>query len=351
MLTTATAAGNDSGGAIRVVQFGLGPIGSACANVLLHKESTGMVKLVGAIDIDPAKAGRTVGSLLCRDSTVSVSGNASDVLARTRPDVVIHTTGSFLEDIEDQISLCARAGAHVISSSEELSYPYSRSPSVAEHLDAVASAHEVTIVGTGVNPGFAMDALVLTATGICTHVRSVRAVRVVDASRRREPLQRKIGAGIAPEEFDAQKRTGRFGHIGLRESLLMVANGLGWRLNTTTETLSPVLADSPVETPYVYVKPGQVAGIRQTAHGNCGAGQVVSLELQMFVGAVKPTDTVTVDGEPPVSLEFHGGIFGDTATIGALVNAIPLAMDAQPGLTTVTKLPIPRAFATRRVAY
>ena len=331
---------------IRVVQYGLGPIGSACAAVLLDKERTGLVSLVGAIDIDPEKIGHTVGDLLDRDCAVPISGNALTVLEEVKPDVVLHTTGSFLSDIEGQLAMCASAGAHIVSSSEELSFPYLNHSTVSERLDSVAKKHSVTIVGTGVNPGYAMDSLVLAATGVCTHVHSVSAKRIVDASRRREPLQRKIGAGLCCKEFEELKKTGRFGHIGLEESLMMVANALCWQVDSIEESLGPVIAKNEVMTPYVRVTPGRVAGIRQTARGYHQGRLIVDLELQMFVGATRPTDTIVVDSDPPMRLEVQGGIYGDTATIGALVNAIPLVIGARPGLTDVTELPIPRAFAS-----
>jgi 4-hydroxy-tetrahydrodipicolinate reductase len=210
----------------------------------------------------------------------------------------------------------------------------------------VLARHGVVIVGTGVNPGYAMDTLALTATGVCTDVQSVKVARVVDASARRKPLQEKVGAGITKTEFDERKATGKFGHIGLRESLLMLADGLGWSLDRIEETLDPVIAEKTVETPFLRVNLGEVAGIHHAIAGYVDGDAVLSLDLKMYVGAEGPRDAVTVDGDPPIDLVVQGGIFGDTATVGALINTAPLAAQAAPGLRTMADLPVPRAFGT-----
>lgn len=333
---------------IRVVQYGLGPIGLASVAVLLDKQATGLLHLVGAIDIDPDKAGRDVADLLGRTEAtgVIVSADAAQVLAETKPDVVVHTTSSFLDRMYDQLVLCAEAGAHVVSSTEELAYPYERNPEISAELDRVAQANGVVLLGTGVNPGYAMDVLALTATGACIDVRSIRVERIVDAGKRREPLQRKVGAGIHVDEFEERKLTGTFGHIGLRESLLLVADGLGWTFDRIEETLDPAIAMETVQTPYLEVKVGDAAGIHHKIVGYRDDEPLLTLDLKMYVGAHNPQDAVYVEGAPPIDLVVQGGIFGDTATVAALVNAIPQALHGPPGLRTVKDLPVPRAFAT-----
>lgn len=334
---------------IRVVQYGLGPIGLETARAVLAKQSTGLIELVGAIDISPALAGRDLGDLLGLEAPtgLTVSSDAAAVLKQTRPHVALHTTTSFLDRTVDQLELCARHGVHVVSSTEELSFPYQRHPALSETLDAVAREYDVVIVGTGVNPGYAMDVLALTATGVCTEVRALHIERVVDASKRRKPLQLKVGAGITAAAFEERKVTGTFGHIGLRESALLVAHGLGWPVDRLDETLEPVLAARPVETPFLTVQAGQVAGIHHAVTAYQQEQPVITLDLKMYVGAAGSRDAVQVDGTPPIHLVVDGGIFGDTATVAMLVNTIPRVFEARPGLRTMKDLAIPHAFATR----
>ena len=233
---------------------------------------------------------------------------------------------------------------NVVSSTEELLFPYDRHPRLSARLDEQARAHGVTVLGTGVNPGYVMDSLALMATGVCREVRRLDIERVVDAAQRRLPLQRKVGAGLTPAEFDERKRAGAFGHIGLVESALLVADGLGWPLDRVDERLEPVIAPTDVETPFLRVTAGQVAGIHHTVRGHRGESEVLSLDLRMYVGAENPRDAIRVDGDPPIDLLVRGGVFGDTATVATLVNAVPLVVAAAPGLVTVKDLPLPRAF-------
>ncbi|MDZ7293049.1 MAG: dihydrodipicolinate reductase, partial [candidate division KSB1 bacterium] len=165
---------------IRVVQFGLGPIGQACVKVLTQKFG---VELVGGIDVDPQMIGKEIGEVcgLKNNLGIIVRGDAEAALAEWKPQVVLHTTLSFLDRIEDQLVTIIRSGAHVVSSTEELFYPYERNPEFCNRIDALAKQHGVAVVGTGVNPGFAMDVLPLCLTGVCTEVKKITATRVVDA--------------------------------------------------------------------------------------------------------------------------------------------------------------------------
>ena len=334
---------------LRVIQYGLGPIGLSCARTVLSKAGTGQIELVGAIDVDPQKVGRDVADLLDLDTStgVVVSDDAAKVLDETAPDVVLHTTSSFLPGVRDQFMGCIEAGVHVVSSTEELSFPFDRHPSLAAELDSAAEAAGVVLVGTGVNPGYAMDTLALAATGVCVGVARVRVERIVDAGLRRGPLQRKVGAGISVAAFEEKKATGTFGHIGLRESLLMIADGLGWTLDAIDESLQPMVADRAHRTPHVTVEEGAVTGIHHAITGSVAGDVVLSLDLKMYVGADNPRDRVQVEGDPPMEILVPGGIFGDTATVATLVNTAALVGEARPGLRTMAELPVPRAFATR----
>ena len=332
---------------IRVIQFGLGPIGQSCIRTMLSKDFA--IDLVGAIDIDPDKVGHDVSDILGLEKPIGVviSPDAAKTLADTRPDIVVHTTTSFLDRMYDQLMLCARAGVNVISSTEELSYPFDRYPELARELDAVARENVVSILGTGVNPGYAMDALALMATGVCTEVFKIEVNRVVDAGLRRLPLQLKVGARLSVDEFNEKKAAGTLGHIGLVESVRLVADGLGWPLDRIDEQLEPVVSDRQVVTPYLTVEEGQVAGIHHSAKGYIRDNCVLDLDLKMYVGAEEPRDAVLVTGDPPMDLVVRGGIFGDTATVATLINGIPSVLNATPGLKTVKDVPVLRAFGTK----
>lgn len=331
----------------RVVQYGMGPIGQSCLRTILAKDSA--LELVGAIDIDPDKVGKDVADIIGRDEKtgLTVSADVQTVLESTKPDAVVHTTSSFLDRMYDQLILCAKSGVNVVSSTEELVFPFDRYPEISHQIDAAAKENGITILGTGVNPGYAMDALALMATGVCNEVTRIEVNRVVDAGLRRLPLQIKVGAALTAEVFEERKATGKFGHIGLVESVRLVASGLGWTLSRIDEQLNAVISERKVVTPYLTVEEGQVAGIHHSASGYIGDEEVLSLNLQMFVGAEDPRDAISVHGDPPIDLLIRGGIFGDTATVATLINGIPQVVSGVPGLATVVDVPLPKAFGTK----
>ncbi|MFQ5706957.1 MAG: dihydrodipicolinate reductase [bacterium] len=324
---------------ITVVQYGLGPIGLAAAKLVCQKRE---LELVGGIDIDPAKVGMDLGAALGleRNLETEVSDDAASLLARTQPDIVLHSTGSFLKDVATQLETCIKAKVPVVSSCEELFYPNYRHPDLSKELDALAKEFGVAVMGTGVNPGFSMDVLALTLTGVCAEVNKIESTRIVDASKRRLPLQKKIGAGLQPDEFRNLVQAGKLGHIGLLESLVSVADALGWRLDDIQESIDPKIAENVVTTPYLQVLPGQVAGIVHVVKGVKEGQERIKLELQMFVGAENPCDCVHIEGNPPIELRIAGGIFGDTATVARMVNAIPAVLTASPGILTPMNIPV-----------
>ena len=324
---------------IRVVLYGVGPIGASMARLMRGKAR---LELVGAIDKDPAKAGRDLGEVCGAENApwgVTVSADAAAVLAKP-VDVVVHSTSSYLPDVMDQLLACLAAGCCVVSTCEELAYPFRKHPELSKKLDDAAKEEGVALVGTGVNPGFVMDKLVLTLSAVSQRVDSARAVRIVDASKRRLPLQKKIGAGMTPEEFRAQVAVGVIKHHGLPESIAMVADGLGFALDEITETIDPVIAEETVRTQFLEVAAGQVAGVHQVARGLSRSEEKIFMELKMYVGAKDPADTIELRGEPNLKLVIPGGTHGDIATAAVVINAIPAILAAPAGLTSARDLPL-----------
>jgi len=324
---------------IRAIQYGVGPIGASIAKLLREKQA---IEIVGAIDTDPAKAGRDLGEVAGASDApwgVAVSADAAEVLGQAA-DVVIHSTSSALPKVMDQLLSCLEAESCVVSTCEELSYPYRTYPELSAKLDAAAKDWGVALVGTGVNPGFVMDKLLITLAAVSQRINHAKALRIVDASKRRLPLQKKIGAGMSVEEFRAKVKEGVIKHVGLPESVAMVADSLGLPVDQITETIEPKIATDRVETEYLTVDAGQAAGVHQIARGLAGGNELVYLELQMYVGAKDPADTLTLSGHPNISLTIPGGSHGDIATASVVVNTIPVILNAPAGLRTARDLPI-----------
>jgi len=252
----------------------------------------------------------------------------------------MHTTSSSLPKVMDQLMACLTVGSCVVSTCEELSYPYRTYPELAAALDQEAKDAGVALVGTGINPGFVMDKLVVTLAAVSQRIEHARALRIVDASKRRLPLQKKIGAGMSLEEFKAKMKEGVIKHVGLPESVAMVADSLGLRVDEITETIEPKVSTERVATEFLTVEAGQVAGVRQIARGLFEDQERIYMELQMYVGAEDPADTVELKGHPNIRLVIPGGSHGDIATASVAVNSIPAILEAPSGLRTSRDLPI-----------
>ena len=324
---------------IRAIQYGVGPIGASIARLMREKFA---IEIIGAIDTDPAKVGHDLGEVVGATDApwgVKISDDASQVLGQAA-DVVIHSTSSALPKVMDQLLACLEAESCVVSTCEELCYPYRTYPDLAARLDTAAKEWGVALVGTGVNPGFVLDKLLVTLAAVSQRIEHASGRRVVDAAKRREPLQRKIGAGMTLDEFREQVAAGTIKHVGLPESVAMVADSLNLDVNEITETIDPVVASERVQTQYLTVESGQAAGVHQIARGLSKGEELIHLELQMYVGAKEPGDTVALHGYPNISLTIPGGSPGDIATASVVVNSIPVILDAPAGLRTARDLPI-----------
>ena len=324
---------------IPVVVQGLGPMGRV---ILAAAQADPALDVIGVVDIDPEMAGRTLGELGLEPGglTVSVSlppsptgrpsGSPADAQA-----VLLHATGSYLDSVAPQLLEALEQGWHVVTTCEELAYPYHRHPDLSETLDAAAHAAGRTIVGTGVNPGLLMDRLPIFLAAASHGIRSIRVERVQDPTPRRIPFQRKVGVGLSRAEFDAKAATGAFGHVGLEESGRLIAAGLGWRIDNWARELRAVQADPAQTGPDT-----PVLGLLETLSGSTDDGHTIDLHFEAQTGVAESYDAVTVDGTPPLHLRFHGGVLGDPATAAAALRGAHVVAAARRGLVTVLDLPL-----------
>jgi 4-hydroxy-tetrahydrodipicolinate reductase len=333
--------------AIRVVHVGLGPIGAEIARLVAARPG---LESVGAIDVDPAKIGRDLGEVagLATCTGVAVSGDAAGTLARARAHVAILCTSSSIGGAMPQIQAILRARTAIVSTTEELSYPGYSHVAEARRVHAWARKAGVAVLATGVNPGFAMDALPIALTAVCSRVDRVRVYRVQDARIRRLPFQQKIGAGLSPAEFRQRVDDGSVRHVGLTESIAMIADALGWTLDRVAERVEPKIAAAPVASELLAAAGGAVCCIVQEGVGYRDGEPAIQLHLEAYLGAPESYDAVEIEGAPPVSMRISGGIHGDLATTAIVVNSIPKVLAAPPGLHTMRDLPLPSFFPGRR---
>jgi len=323
----------------RVLLMGLGPIGAGVARQIIARRN---FKLVAAVDIDPAKAGRSLGSVVDLEKNIRLKVTDDPVAAirLTKPDVAVLCTSSSLRKVWPQIQTVLERKVPIVSTTEELSYPHLSNRALARKIDAAAKKAKVAVVGTGVNPGFAMDALPITLTAVCERVDAIRVERVQDARKRRLPFQQKIGSGLTLEEFGEGVRAGTVRHVGLAESVAMIADALGWKLDRVTDEIQPMIAKATIEG-LLRVEAGQVCGITQDGVGYRDGQPAVVLHMEAYLGAPETYDSVQVAGSPPLHVKAIGGFHGDIATTSITVNTIPKVLRASPGLHTMRTLALP----------
>ena len=328
---------------IRVVEYGCGPIGCRTASIALERPNIELVGAIGRV----SNVGRDLGEVmgLGRKIGIVISNNAEEVFAQTKPEVVLHTTSSSLVKVQPEINQIVSAGINVVSTTEELAYPWREQPKISREIDELARKHGVTVLATGVNPGFCMDTWPLNLTAICKEVKKVRVARIQDATTRRGPFQKKIGAGLTLEEFQKRVEEGTLRHVGLTESIGMIAAGLGWEIDEIKDILEPIIAQKEAKSEYVSIKPGQAMGVKQTGIGLKNGEELIRLDFEASVGSGESYDAVYITGTPNLEMVVKGGIHGDIATGAIAVNAVRRALEAPPGLLTMKDIPLVTCFA------
>jgi hypothetical protein len=328
----------------RIVQVGLGALGRMLTPYLIERPA---LEIVGAVDLDPSLIGRDLGDVaaLGRKLGVSVRGDLSEPFADGPVHAALLTTVSDLAAAKPQIEALIAHRTNVISSCEELSFPWQTAPEASAEIDRLACEAGVSVLGTGVNPGFLMDILPTALTAVCRDVRHITVRRYQDARPRRLPFQQKIGAGLTVEKFEKKKASGVLRHVGLTESMHLIASRLGWIVDRTEDIIEPIIAEQAVSSDHITVQPGQAAGVHQLGLAYVGNEERIRLDVRASLGEPDPQDTVIFAGVPELRLTVPGGINGDIATCAMLTNAIPTVIAAPSGLRTMADIPPPSWFS------
>ena len=326
--------------AIRVVLVGLGPIGAAVAKQLAERKA---FQIVGAVDIDPLKIGKDAGEVMemGRRLRVRVTDNIGKTIKATRPDVAVLCTSSSLKRVMPQFEEVLKRRVPIVTTTEEAAYAAPANRSLLKRLDEAARKAKVAVLGTGVNPGFVMDALPIALTSVCERVDRIEVHRVQDARMRRLPFQQKIGAGLTAEQFKRGVDNGTLRHVGFTESIHMIAAALGWKLERVTDDVKPKMAEEPVASELLAVDPGYVSGIIQDGVGWVRGEPRIRLHLEAYLGAPQSFDSVLIEGSPRIYSKIDGGVHGDIATASMTVNSIAAVINAPPGFRTMRDMRLP----------
>jgi 4-hydroxy-tetrahydrodipicolinate reductase len=328
------------------MHVGLGPIGAGVVRQVAERKG---FRIVGAVDIDPAKEGQDLGHVagVGRPLRVKVSADVKKAIKAAKPHVVVLCTSSSLKQVLPQIQEILKLKVPIVSTTEELAYPTRGNLKYARVIHQLAKKARVAVLGTGVNPGFAMDVLPITLTGVCERVQALRIDRVQDARIRRLPFQQKIGAGLTREQFQQKVDDGSVRHVGLAESVSMIADALGWKLDRITDEIRPQIATETVASEFLAVDEGFVCGIVQDGIGYRDGVPVITLHMEAYLGAPESYDSVEITGSPALKMKIEGGVHGDIATASIVVNSLPKILDVTPGLHTMRDMPVPSFYGGR----
>ena len=332
---------------IRVVQWGLGAMGAGMVKLMLEKEG---IEIVGAIRKRPDTVGKDLGEVLGlgRELGVKISGSPDGILKKANVDLVVHATDSFTRTCFDELKTIIEAGINVITIAEEMACPHAQEPELADQIDKLAKRHGVTVLGTGINPGFVLDQLIINLTGACHSVTRIEASRINDLAPFGPTVMRTQGVGTTPEEFAAGIKQGTIvGHIGFKESITMISEALGLGVDRIEETREPIISKTKRETPHVKVKPGIVAGCRHIGIGYRGDKEIIKLihpqQIRPEKEDIETGDYITIEGVPQINMSIKPEIPGGIGTMSVAVNMIPIVKKATPGLKRMFDLPIPAA--------
>lgn len=325
---------------LKLLQVGLGPLGRMMVRDALDRR---LAAFPAAVDPHPSIAGERLDSLVPGAGRAPILPTLDHLPPSARFDAAVVTTASDLRACADTFRTLLRRGFTIVSTCEELVWPWLRHRRLADELDALARRHNGRLLGTGVNPGMMMDALPLFASAVCKHVRAVEIHRIQDASTRRLPFQRKIGAGLSRRDFAAGIKAGWLRHVGLGESMHLIAASLGWKVSAWRESIGPVIADRPVRCGLGPIPAGHARGVRQTATATVGGKPAIRMVFQAAIGQREPApqDRIILRGTPDLDLVIAGGVHGDIATSAITLNCVRALLAAPPGLHTMASIPMP----------
>ncbi|MFX0136924.1 MAG: hypothetical protein ACFFDN_25020 [Candidatus Hodarchaeota archaeon] len=326
-----------------VIQVGLGSMGRLITKLLLERKN---LSLKGIVDIAPQLVGKKLSEILNFEDEegLVIKSNLKTVISKEKVDIVIIATSSALEKVTPIIKEAINSGSNVISICEELSYPFQNYPKLSEEIHQLAKSQDVTIVGTGINPGYLMDLLPIVITAPCQSVETIKVTRMMNSAKRRESFQRKIGTGLSPEEFHRKIQNKEIsGHIGLTQSIQMIVAALGIEYDEIAEfPPKEIISEKEFTTFYgENIPKGYVCGLQSKAIAKKQGKEIILLDFVAYAGEHEEFDSIIIEGNPNIHQKLIGGIHGDIGTAAMVANLIPRVLEAQSGLLTMIDLPVP----------
>ncbi len=332
---------------IKIVIWGFGAMGAGMANMLSQKEG---VDIVGVCDLHPERVGKSVGHIIGNRkwTNIFIEKDIESVLTGKSIDLCLLATDSFTKGAFEKLKLILEKGINVITTAEEMAYPKAQEPELTKELHRIAKENGVTVLGTGINPGMIMDLLVVCLTGCMERVDHIEAKRVNSLSPFGETVMEEQGVGITEDEFKNRVAEGKLaGHVGFKESVNMIADAIGWKVDRFDQQMKPILTSIDRKSLYGFAGAGNLAGINMTGQGYVNNEVKIDMihpqQIEPEMEGTHTGDYITLKGSPQVNMAITPEVDGGIGTIAMCVNMIPHVINAKPGLKTMIDLPVPRA--------
>jgi 4-hydroxy-tetrahydrodipicolinate reductase len=326
-----------------IIQVGFGPMGRIITSLILKRKN---IRLRGLFDINPKLIGKKLSEFLKvkKDKDLIIRDDLDAFLLKEEIDVAIIATSSSLLEVFPSIASVVKSGSNVISICEELSFPFHYQPKLSEKIDILAKSNNVTVVGTGINPGYLMDLLPIILTAPCQEVKSIKVTRMMNSAKRRVPFQKKIGTGLSKDEFNEKIMNKEItGHVGLTQSIQMILTALGKEYDDIIELPpQPIELEHDLTTSYGEIIPkGYICGLQSKAYAKKEGKEFITLDFMAYAGDHEEFDSIIIEGLPRIEQKIIGGVHGDLGTSAMVVNLIPKVIKAKIGLLTMKDLPVP----------
>ncbi|HPD13096.1 MAG TPA: 2,4-diaminopentanoate dehydrogenase [Bacilli bacterium] len=334
---------------VKVVIWGFGAMGSGMAKMITRKQG---FEIIGVCDRFDKLVGQKVSDLIGTTSNLApdliVKKTIEEIIPNVCPDVALLCTDSFTEKAFPKIKWLLEHQVNVITTAEEMAFPWANRPDLAKELDQIAKKNGVSVLGAGINPGLMMDLLVILLTGAMETVDKIEVRRINSLSPYGETVMTEQGVGLSVSEFQKLKEKGLLaGHVGFKESVGMIAHALGWDVESFEQEMLPIITDVDRKSPYGFAPKGHVAGVNMMAHAIISGEEKLTMlhpqQIEPQLGGIQTGDYITLQGKPKIKMAITPEVEGGTGTIAICVNMIPHIINAKPGLKTMLDLPVPRA--------
>lgn len=333
---------------VKVAIWGFGAMGSGMARMILKKDG---FEIVGVCDLYEEIVGKSIFDLLGITKTqkdVFITNDISKLIVESKPELVLLATDSYTATAYPKIRFLVEQGCNIISTAEEMAYPYANEPELSKEIDQLAKKHRVTVLGTGVNPGMMMDLLAITLSGIMSDVTDFQISRVNSLSPFGKTVMEEQGVGFTLDKFNEKMKSHEIaGHVGFKESTHMIAASLGSKVLSFEQSMAPIVTNIDRKSPYGFAKKGDVCGVDMKSDSLLENHISINMhhpqQIEPAMGGVSTKDQIHIGGSPEVHMTISPEIDGGIGTIAICVNMIPHVINSRPGLKTMIDLPVPRA--------